>query len=190
MEIIDLDIANEIRNGNENKVFERLYSRVFPKVRRYIISNSGNEEDAHDTFQDSIMAMIEQIRCNNINEKQNVKSYLFTIAKNKWINLAKKKKLDTTTINEGLDYLHENEQPEVIKNEKKDALNILMSKLGDDCKQLLYDLYYFEMSSKEVMKKYELVSLNAVKKRVYRCRNKIKEMTKKNPGLISFLKFE
>src|SRR5690606_12708907 len=73
---------------NNEGVLRSLYAEVFPKVRVYVLQNKGSEAQAKDIFQDAFLAFWKNIRNEQYEarEESAVQAYLFTIAKNKWID--------------------------------------------------------------------------------------------------------
>ena len=61
MEYSDNEILKAIKNQQDDKVLNNLYDSVLPKVKRYICSNSGNEEEAYDIFQDAVLIFYKQV---------------------------------------------------------------------------------------------------------------------------------
>ncbi len=54
-------IVEQIRNGKEERAFERLY-KFYPKVEKYICINSGSKEEALDIFQEALIVLFKKIQ--------------------------------------------------------------------------------------------------------------------------------
>ena len=57
-------------------------------VKSYIKSNSGNDDEAKDIFQDAVIILYKKMKLNELPETTNVTSYVCFISRNLWINRA------------------------------------------------------------------------------------------------------
>ncbi|MCG8698694.1 MAG: hypothetical protein MI922_11635, partial [Bacteroidales bacterium] len=88
----DKEIIECLKTGNNSKALEFLYLDIFPKVKSYVISNSGNEDDALDIFQDAIVTLCNQIKLKKFNPEYQVAGFVYSVCRNMWINRAKRNK--------------------------------------------------------------------------------------------------
>jgi RNA polymerase sigma factor (sigma-70 family) len=164
---------------NNEGILRSLYVTVYPKVRRYVLQNNGSEEQAKDTFQEAFMAAWNNIKEGKISSKKdlNVEAYLFTIAKNKWIDQLRslnfKKTIRQTTIH--LNRFSEEEE-EVVKTDEQAQLKAMkeaFTQLGAQCQKLL-NLFYFErMTMDEISTELQIASASA-RNQKYRCMEKLR----------------
>ena len=130
-----------------DKVMECLEMELFPNIRKYIMSNRGNNEDAKDSFQECCMVLVELKQEQNFRFEQGWKAYLFQTVKNNWLNKLKRKKIDHTIMEAIEDHFiksgrvfHRNEEMNNIRIRIKNCL----SEMNERCASIImkfYDLY-------------------------------------------------
>lgn len=178
MKFSDNEILQAIHesDGKSQKVLGYLYHQVLPKVQNYVLSNSGNKDDAFDVFQDAMVAFCKYAKLNRFNENYSVSGFIYSVAKNVWINKAKKnKKIVLTEMTEmpETEPGSENVLNYLITKERKNEVRKLLDMLGEKCRRLLQMAIYNEMSGKEICKKLGFASENAVKTQKYKCKQKL-----------------
>ena len=183
MKFTDGEILEAVHesNGKNQRVLEYLYHRVLPKVQNYVLNNSGNADDAFDVFQDAMVAFCKYVKLNKFNQNYSVDGFIYTVAKNVWINKARRnKKLVLTEEAE----MPENEPDSqnalnyLITNEREKEVKQMLEKLGEKCHQLLQMAIYQEMSGKEICEKMGFASENGVKTQKYKCKQKLLQIIK------------
>ena len=91
-------------SGNAT-IVQEIYDKLYPKVKRYVLSNDGREDDALDVFHDGLMYFITQ------KEKTrgiiSFEPYFFTVCKNLWKKTLTKRviKKEVTTLEDKEDDL-------------------------------------------------------------------------------------
>jgi RNA polymerase sigma-70 factor (ECF subfamily) len=80
-------MEKDLCNKNE---FERIFNQYGQDVRRFLLFKSGNIDTADDILQEVFLKLWQN--CDNVNYEK-VKSYLFTIANNMFLNMIKHNKV-------------------------------------------------------------------------------------------------
>ena len=166
---------------NDETVLKSLYGAVFPKVKAYVLKNSGDEAQAKDIFQEAFVACWKNVKDRKFleGENNNVEAYLFTIAKNKWTDFLRsthyKKTVSESNVTlmdhaEGDGY-EEESRPE----RQARALALAFARLGESCKELL-TLFYFQRNSMEEISKKLKIGAASVRNKKYRCMEKLRQM--------------
>lgn len=179
-------IFSYLKTGNEKKSIEWAYKHVFPSAKRYLLSNSGNEHQAEDLFQDALVKFLLKIRKNEIDLNSSVESYLFTMVKNGWINFLRKQK----------NLRYEDEVKEVAvsdepffkseeEKEKKAQMEKMLNLIGEKCKKLLELTFYKGCSMDEVAERMGFNGRDVAKSYHYRCKKKMLEKVKEDKLFIS-----
>ena len=131
-----------IRN-RDNRVLTIIYKEVFPVVRYYIISNGGNQEDAKDVFQESLIIAYKQISKNSFEIRSGVEAYLYGIARIVWLKLLRNRAIHDRNI---------------VKIEEPEASYMPDDALIEEDMELRLFRKYFQKLSPESQKVLNLIS--------------------------------
>lgn len=170
----DIELIRMLRNDKKlsGEAFKELYNRYSPNIHAYCFKIFNDEQTAEDIFQETFMRFYQH--CKIQNDSVNVHGYLITIARN--LSITHKKKSERIIYSEKLDLIEFNYQNE----DKKELLDLISMAL---------ELLEFKYQDAFILKEYnglsyeELaevtgITLNNAKSRVFRARNKIKEILK------------
>jgi len=148
-----VDKENELfRNyvsGDEGAVRELILlykdSLIF-FINRYVRNLSCAEEIAEDSFVELIL------RKDRFNFKYSVKTYLYTIGRNKALNYLKSSRAKKTESLSAVEYAVSDEaelEEKVLANERKRVLNTCLSRINPDYRTALYLVYFEQMRTEE-----------------------------------------
>ena len=84
-----VDVAEDIRNG-DRKAFEMFYRLEFNNLVHFIASYTSDRERAMDLAQDVLCTLWE--RRSDIRPGANLRAWVFTVARNRTLNVLKEKK--------------------------------------------------------------------------------------------------
>jgi len=172
-----------------NEALEAIYRNNIEKACSYILANNGSTDEAKDVFQEAMVAFYENVRNGKFKGESTISTYLYSIAKFKWLNQIKKNQVRTA-------HYDRYEQEEfsdgplatLIEDEKKKGILELLNQLGEACKRLLIENIYHNASMKEIAKSGNFSSEQVVRNKKYKCLQKLKEIISANPALIQVLK--
>jgi RNA polymerase sigma factor (sigma-70 family) len=169
---------------NDTATLKELYKANFTKVKRYVLKNSGDEQQAKDVYQEAFVAMWRNIKDDKFSAESEtaINGYLFQIAKYKWLDHIRSVKYKNTTfINREIEYNEPDTDENEVQNRKIKLIMDSIDQLGERC-QLLMKLFYFERKSfKEIS---ELMAMDEASARnaKYRCQEQLKKMTQNIPN--------
>ncbi|WP_162343024.1 RNA polymerase sigma factor [Cyclobacterium salsum] len=150
----DKEILEAISGSNQiNEAIRQLYEGYYGVLENYILQNSGNEADAADTIQETMLVFLNLIETNRFRGESSINSVLYGINRNIWLTTLRKRK---STLNRDQLYStqQEREVPDISKTlEEVEGYQLMMSlfeKLGKKCRQLLHLFYYENLSMKEI----------------------------------------
>ncbi len=171
------------------KALRIIYQANKEKVCSYIRSNSGREEEAKDVFQETIIAFYENVLNNKFNGDSAISTYLYSIARFKWLNQIKKNniRMAHNTKYEQEEF-YESPLATIIDDEKKTHIIEVLGSIGAQCKKLLIDSIYHNKSMKEIAEQSDFSSEQIVRNKKYKCLKKLKELIAEKPQLIQILK--
>lgn len=159
-----------IRAGDET-VIEELYLLYKSPFFSWASPRfSLSEAEMTDCWQDSVIAFYEQVVSGKLQKLDvTLKTYLFSIGRNKLLHLSRSKKALIKREQEYADgYFLEQEQSygyadlEDIKKEQKNILQKAMQSLSEKNKSVLISRYYDGLSLEQIQKKEGYKSINAV----------------------------
>jgi RNA polymerase sigma factor (sigma-70 family) len=170
---------------NENNAIQQLYIDVYPKAKTFILQNNGNEDQAKDIFQEAFLSLWKNIKESKFSPGQddNIEAYLFTIAKNKWIDYLRsfhyRNKISIHEVEEKIIDSDERygEAEEELNRNKTSYAHEAVSRLGESCKRLL-KMFYFERKSMEMIAKRLKISTSTARNKKYRCMQQLREYVK------------
>ena len=89
----DKSIIDAIANNNESAL-DYLYKSNIRMVIKLITENNGTEDDAAEILQDTLILLWEKIQKKQRNLSSKISTYLYAVARNKWLQeLGRRKKL-------------------------------------------------------------------------------------------------
>lgn len=167
---------------NKEAPIREFYIAEYPKTKYYILKNGGTLDNAKDVFQEAYFACWKKLSGGKFRpkNKKEIEAYLFTIAKNKWVDqtrvVARRK---TISINEKMYQLEADDITRTSDLEKKEAqLSITLTafeNLGQGCKDLLTQFYFHKKPLRAIAESLGLEEASAKNKK-YRCIQKLKEL--------------
>jgi RNA polymerase sigma factor (sigma-70 family) len=183
------EIIGRIKQREDREVLNWMYASVYPKVRRYVLSNNGVTEDSKDIFQEAVLVLYKQVVDDKYDQIKDVEGFIITVSRNIWINKAKKlnREVDSNVL-EKKSSIEDSPLIQIIMNEKWDAYQRLFDMIGEKCKELLTYSTYEKIPMDEIAVKMNFTSANAAKTHNYRCKQKLIELVTANKELANALK--
>lgn len=181
----DIKMTEHIHSQKHNHFFKEIYKKTFPKVRKYILANSGSEQDVEDIFQDAILIFYNQLSSGKFQQEAPTDPYLYRIARNLYINLVKKhSRVYKTQLTEHPDDSQDS-LLQMIEKEQKHSFNKLFLLLDDRCRELLTLRIVQNRSMKEIVTKMGFANENVAKTMVYRSKMRLLNLAKRHGMLNS-----
>ncbi len=163
----------ELLRQGDRVYLKSLYSEVLPTVTSWVLSKNGSKEDAHDVFHDALEAAIHRAYKKD-KDDVNLEGLLVQIAKNKWIDKIRRKKLgDKVRSIEVERYESEySSDPEIIQIEEEDQKQRLLRttfvKLSAKCQKLL-EMIMAARSTEDIVNALNMSNANAMYRRKHAC---------------------
>ena len=70
---------------NDRIVIQYVYDKYFLSIKSYVVKHGGDENDAWDVFQDSLMVVYEQAQSGDLILKNTFITYFYSVCKYKWL---------------------------------------------------------------------------------------------------------
>ncbi|WP_411893640.1 RNA polymerase sigma factor [Winogradskyella sp. A2] len=176
----------EAIKANNQVVLRSLYHANYPKIELLILKNSGTKDHAKDIYQDAFLAVWQNIKQDKFIPKSesSINGYLYTIAKNKWMDVLRSQGYKKTIIASQISYFEPSEQEnndindDILKDERLQDVMQAFRNLGEACKNLLSKFYFEKLSMNDIANELQLDSASTRNKK-YRCMQKLKEIALK-----------
>jgi len=180
----DSEILKAIRSGDDKDVLQYMYEKHFPKMRKYVMNNSGDSDAAFDIFQDSMVVFYKYVREGRFNPEHETGAFLFSVGRNLWLNRVKKEKREVAMA-EHVDFMDEGQDviSLLITREREELISGILKELGEKCKKLLQLSVFYRMRNSEICERMGFSTENAVKTRKYKCMQKLISIVEERPSL-------
>lgn len=162
---------------NDAVTLKQVYLKNFPKVKRFVYKNSGDEQQAKDLYQEAFIAMWRNIKHNKFSAESEtaIQGYLFQIAKYKWLDHVHSARYKNTTfINRAIEYDEQEGEENEMQNRKIKIITDSISNLEERC-QLLMKLFYFEQKPFTEIAKIMAMDESSARIAKYRCQEQLKK---------------
>jgi RNA polymerase sigma factor (sigma-70 family) len=186
----DKELIADLRSRNmdlNNKAFRYLYEHYYPMAEKITREIFKNTTEAADIFQESIIAIYENIRNESFKGESSIKTYLYSIIRNK-VHIRKLKnriiqKTEKKYWRLSADNFDITKEIDVNHIEIKEYVaHTLLDQLNERCKELLR-LYYFEkMTMKNISIALNYSNEESAKAQKYKCMQKLAAYIAKTPA--------
>jgi len=167
----DEKLIELIKSGEENALVV-LYKDNYTMVKNFIMRNNGDEDEAADVMQDSLIALWQNVNREDFTLTVKLSTYLMSIVKNQWFKKLKKKSrfvvVDETykeNIGETTEIQSNSFDHEIIRQKVND--------LDETCKKLLSYFYFDGLNNKSIADKLGFANTDTVKSKKYQCFKKL-----------------
>ncbi|WCO01075.1 RNA polymerase sigma factor [Psychroserpens ponticola] len=179
------DIVSAIK-ANDNGVLKSLYKANYYKVEGLVLKNNGTKDHAKDIYQDAFLAVWKNVQLDKFTpqNESSLHGYIYTIAKNKWMDYLRSKDYKKTIVSDEINDRNasledsETNSDDIIKEQRLTSVMQAFKDLGEPCKSLLRQFYFDKKSMKEIANELQLDAASTRNKK-YRCMQKLREIALK-----------
>ncbi|MCH2233446.1 MAG: sigma-70 family RNA polymerase sigma factor [Crocinitomicaceae bacterium] len=169
----------QLLRARDEKFLTESYQKVYPMVESYVVKNSGSKDDAQDIIQDAYYLLYKKVEDTSFEITSQLSTYIFGISKNLWLKKITKKHVDPNAIKAEEEF---NDLPDS-DYEKLGLLKKLekaLVQLGEPCKTIIEQFYYFKRSMKDIATLMHYTSAENAKNQKYKCFNRLKKLQVKS----------
>lgn len=170
-EYSDTDLFAMLRTEQREMAFSELYSRLSPNVFSYCMRVLGSRDRAYDVFQETFMRFYQSAE--RIDHLENVRAYTLTICRNLCLN--EKKRAQTQMVEFDDTIYNPGASKEADRSEMMKLITMAMELLPHDMREAFVLREYDGLSYNEISEMLN-IKLDTAKVRVFRARQKIKEI--------------
>lgn len=183
----DLKIIEAITYGKDEHVLQVLYRRLYPKIKRYVLNNRGNHDEAMDVFQEGVIAFYQQVKADRFNTQYDIDGFIYTVSRNRWINMTYKNKRQRK-LTEAEQQIPTNEHDRLeYQDMEKQLGKQLFEQLGGRCREIMEQVIFRQLSMKEVADLLGFSSRHSAKTQYHKCKKKLIDFAAKQPELMKKL---
>lgn len=181
-----------IRNEtNIDDAIKYLYKQYFTGLSIYVQQYGGSKQDAEDIFQETIVAFIELVQQNKFRGDASIKTLLFAINKNTWLNELKRRSragLREEKFEIARDNIDEGIETYIAGREARKKVLDILDKTGEGCKKILLAFYYENLSMKEIATMTNYENEQVLRNKKYKCLKHLEQLLTADPALAKTLK--
>jgi len=174
--LTDEELLTGLANGSDNA----LYRRYFPMVLQLITTNNGNEDDAKDIYQETLVVLYEKVRAGSFELHSQLKTYIYAVGRRLWLKqLAQKSRymvrnidVDATDAGQVSDDLVDHEE----RDRQFELMTDSLGRLGEPCRTLLEDFYIRHLSMQDITEKFGYTNADNAKTQKYKCLMRLKRL--------------
>lgn len=162
-----------VQDGDD-QALKQIFDLYYRSLCTYIVQFTHNMDNAEDIVQNTFITL--WTKRNDIYIKSSLKSYLFRVAYNKFIDTARTHKKEIELLNT-LEYEAINsilEEDNTIVEQKTESIKNLINRLPDKCKEILLLSKEKGLKNKEIAKKLN-ISIKTVESQIRIAYQKIKK---------------
>jgi len=188
----DQELLQLIRSGSGMDAAVRmLYGSYFDFLGIYVQQHSGSDADAEDVFQEVIVAFIDLVQRDKFRGESSIKTFLFALNRNIWLNELKKRKRAAARETK-YEREQSTEDPGVAHyigaREGRQQLMEVIGRLGSVCQQILLAYYYEGLSMKQILEQLKYENEQVVRNKKHKCMKKLDELIQSDALLANNLK--
>ncbi len=172
---------NEIILGilNDSKdILNRLYKSYFPMVLQLVLNNNGNEDDAKDVFQESVIVLYNKVKSGNFELNSKLKTFIYSVCRRLWLKRLNAQSRNVRNIEDFSEFIPVEDDLE--KHEEKDRqfqmMEQALKQLGEPCKTIIEDYYLQSRSMQEISEKFGYTNADNAKTQKYKCLQRLKKI--------------
>lgn len=180
------EILDGIRDKN-NDILTFVYKEYYPFIKKYILNNSGNKQDAEDIFQETIVMIYRKVVEGQLSLDCSLKTYLYSVCRLLWLKELETRK-NIRNNNPEINNIVDPEVKFLLEDgdlEKKKFIQEHLMHLKENCRQIL-TLFYAGVPIDEITEILGMSSTANTRQKKNRCKEKLIESLKKDPRFRNF----
>ena len=173
----DSEVVLGILNDSK-ETLSRLYTSYFPMILQLVLKNNGNEDDAKDVFQESIIVLYNKVKSGDFELNSKLKTFLYSVCRRLWLKRLNAESRIVRNVQDFSEIMAVEDDLE--KHEEKDRQFELMESalnhLGEPCKTIIEDYYIQSKSMQEICEKFGYTNADNAKTQKYKCLQRLKKL--------------
>ena len=158
---------------DRERALTQLYRRAFPVARRYVQGRGGSAQDAQDVFQDALVIFYEKAMADTLALTAAPSTYLVSICQNLWRHeMQRRQRHPHAALTDEQTQLAD----EAAEASGPAPLSVLdyVEQLGEKCKHLLLDFYYFQQPLGQIAARHQYGSVRSATVQKFKCLERLR----------------
>jgi RNA polymerase sigma factor (sigma-70 family) len=165
----------------KERIIRHVYRTCYPDIRKLVLTNTGNEHDAEDIFQEAMLKVFQKITTHGLDIKCQFKTYLYSVARFLWLQELNKRK--SACIRQDLveQIIDENDRKNAREDEQFRIYQAHFRELSKECQKVL-NMYFQKASMEEICVVMGYKNVQIAKDKKYRCKKTLMTRIYNNPS--------
>ena len=174
----DKEVIRRIQT-NDRRILGELFITNERSISTYIKRNGGSTSDAQDMLQEAIIVLWQNINAGNFESSAKISTYLFAVAKNKWMaESRRRKKYDHNVLNMEQKSSADNSLNDMIDDEQATIVTEVLDQMESPCKELLLMFYFEERKMADIARILNFANSDVAKAKKYQCKKTLEKLLK------------
>ncbi len=163
-----------LRSGDQT-ILEEIYESNYKSIERMVLKNSGNEDEAKDIFQDTMIIFYKNVTKPEFELKAKISTYLYAISRRLWLKRLREK--SHLTFSEADGQIDAFDFELVSKNPNDTMMKVveLLKEGGKNCLEILKRIYFHKQSFEYIADELGYASGQVVREQKYRCIKRVRK---------------
>lgn len=165
-------------SADSKPVLQQLYSAYFPMVLQLVMVNSGDEEDAKDIFQETVIVLYNKVKAGNFELSSKLKTFIYSVARRLWLKRLSQMSRRSGSLKDVEEFEHV--ETDISVHEERDRqfrqMGLALGSLGEPCKSILEDYYLNNQSMQDICEKFGYTNADNAKNQKYKCLQRLKKI--------------
>jgi RNA polymerase sigma factor (sigma-70 family) len=167
--------------SGDRATITRMYTALFPYIRRLVKDYGGSEDDAKDLFQDAVIVLYEKAQKPDFQLTSKFSTLFYGVCRNLWRSRQQKKSASEITIPEDAKYIADDSaEIDVLQVDRNKLFYRALRQLGADCQKLL-QLFFQKQTMEEIAREMGFASDGYARVRKSQCKDRLVSLIKNDP---------
>ena len=173
--LTDDELLTGLAEGSD-AALTQLYRRYFPMVMHFVTTNSGNEDDAKDIYQEALVVLYEKVKSGSLELHCQLKTYLYSVGRRLWLKQLSQRSRFMVNDSEEFTSVDDDLTDHLERDRQFDLMAESLDRLGEPCRTLLEDFYIRHSSMQDITEKFGYTNTDNAKTQKYKCLMRLKRL--------------
>ena len=154
-----------------------VYQTLGPKIIGFVMNNSGTKDDGKELFQKAYIKAFQNLKDGKYREEGKFDQWFNQIAKNIWLEELRQRRRSATQNIDDVPSISDTQAEDLAeslrKNQRLEALNRALTRLGEPCRSMLYRFHGEESVSSQGLAEEMGKNDGAIRAQLRRCRQEL-----------------